>query len=55
MRQATQIEFTEYAAHWTAAQARRDDGNHSTGAMAYQWPLRSGLKIKPGYSEYKGE
>lgn len=55
MRQASQIEFTEYATHWTAAQAQRDDGNHSTGAMAYQWPLRSELKIKLGYSEYKGE
>lgn len=55
MRQPSETGFTDYAAHWTAAQAGRDDGNHSTGAMAYQWPLRSGLKIKQGYSEYKGE
>ena len=40
------------ATHWTAAQAGRDDGNHSTAAMAEQWPLREEMKISPGGSDY---
>lgn len=52
MRQPAEIGFTEYATHWTAAQAGRDDGNHSTAAMAEQWPLREDMKIIPGGSDY---
>ncbi len=52
MRQPAEIGFTEYATHWTAAQAGRDDGNRSTAAMAEQWPLREEMKIIPGGSDY---
>ena len=52
MRQEQEITFTEYASHWTAAQANREDGNHSTESMVKEWPLRGEPRIHPGYSDY---
>ncbi|CAK9884234.1 MAG: hypothetical protein XXXJIFNMEKO3_00616 [Candidatus Erwinia impunctatus] len=52
MRQPIEIDFSEYASQWTAAQAERGDGNHSTFEMAEQWPLTTEMKISHGCSDY---
>ncbi|HHS9739315.1 TPA: hypothetical protein ACTW90_001690 [Raoultella ornithinolytica] len=52
MRQRRRVSFTEYASQWTEAQKGRDDGNHSTAAMADVWPFSGKRCISPGGSDY---
>lgn len=53
MRQGQRISFTEYASQWTEAQKNRTDGNHSTPAMAQQWPFSGKRCISKSGSDYR--
>lgn len=52
MRQGQRISFTEYASQWTEAQKDRENGNHSTEAMAKTWPFGGKRCISKAGSDY---